>query len=50
MWPARLLVVFNSARLVRQGEELEPHRGGAGPRPNRPAPRRLHWRRLPLNA
>jgi Cd2+/Zn2+-exporting ATPase len=30
-----LIVVFNSARLVRQGEELEPH---LAPAPDAPAP------------
>jgi Zn2+/Cd2+-exporting ATPase len=33
-----LLVVFNSARLVRQGEELEPHVEPAAPEPPRPTP------------
>ncbi len=35
-----LMVVFNSARLVRQGEELEPFTAGdSGATPSRPAPR-----------
>jgi hypothetical protein len=36
-----LLVVFNSARLVREGEELEPHLFAAPepPSPTPPAPR-----------
>jgi Cd2+/Zn2+-exporting ATPase len=29
-----LLVVFNSARLVRHGEELEPFHGAASPKPD----------------
>jgi Cd2+/Zn2+-exporting ATPase len=33
-----LLVVFNSARLVRQGEELEPHLAEAAEPPATPAP------------
>jgi Cd2+/Zn2+-exporting ATPase len=33
-----LLVVFNSARLVRQGEELEPHAAEAAEPPAAPAP------------
>ena len=36
-----LLVVFNSARLVRQGEELEPHLAPAAPEPPNPPPTRL---------
>jgi Zn2+/Cd2+-exporting ATPase len=36
-----LIVVFNSARLVRQGEELEPHLEPAAPEPPRPPPARL---------
>jgi Cd2+/Zn2+-exporting ATPase len=36
-----LLVVFNSARLVRQGEELEPHLAPAAPEPPGPPPARL---------
>jgi Zn2+/Cd2+-exporting ATPase len=36
-----LLVVFNSARLVRQGEELEPHLEPAAPEPSSPPPARL---------
>ncbi len=36
-----LLVVFNSARLVRQGEELEPHLATAPPEPSTPPPARL---------
>jgi Cd2+/Zn2+-exporting ATPase len=41
-----LIVVFNSARLVRQGEELEPFQaapaaGGPGDAPGTPAPTRL---------
>jgi Cd2+/Zn2+-exporting ATPase len=36
-----LLVVFNSARLVRQGEELEPHLETATPEPPSPPPARL---------
>jgi Zn2+/Cd2+-exporting ATPase len=33
-----LIVVFNSARLVRQGEELEPHLAPAAGEPSGPAP------------
>src|SRR5208282_3626632 len=33
-----LMVVFNSARLVRQGEELEPHLASAAPEPPSPPP------------
>jgi hypothetical protein len=34
-----LIVVFNSARLVRKGEELEHYQPApAAPRPERPAP------------
>ncbi len=36
-----LLVVFNSARLVRQGEELEPHLEPAEPEPPHSPPARL---------
>jgi Cd2+/Zn2+-exporting ATPase len=36
-----LLVVFNSARLVRQGEELEPHLAPAAPEPPPAPPARL---------
>jgi Cd2+/Zn2+-exporting ATPase len=36
-----LLVVFNSARLVRQGEELEPHLAPAAPEPPSPPPASL---------
>jgi Cd2+/Zn2+-exporting ATPase len=36
-----LMVVFNSARLVRQGEELEPHLAPAAPTPPSPPPARL---------
>jgi Cd2+/Zn2+-exporting ATPase len=36
-----LLVVFNSARLVRQGEELEPHLETAAPEPPSAPPARL---------
>jgi Cd2+/Zn2+-exporting ATPase len=36
-----LLVVFNSARLVRQGEELEPHLEPATPEPPAAPPTRL---------
>jgi Zn2+/Cd2+-exporting ATPase len=36
-----LLVVFNSARLVRQGEELEPHLEPTAPEPPSPPPARL---------
>jgi Cd2+/Zn2+-exporting ATPase len=32
-----LIVVFNSARLVRQGEELEPHLAAAAAAPPPPA-------------
>jgi Cd2+/Zn2+-exporting ATPase len=41
-----LLVVFNSARLVRQGEELEPHLAPAAPEPPPAQPVRL----APVNA
>ncbi len=43
-----LLVVFNSARLVRQGEEFEPHLAPAAPEPPRPPPAPL--RTVPVNA
>ncbi len=44
-----LLVVFNSARLVRQGEELEPHLAPpATPEPPSPTPSRLAP--VPVNA
>ena len=36
-----LIVVFNSARLVRQGEELDPHVAAAPEAPAPPAPRPL---------
>jgi Cd2+/Zn2+-exporting ATPase len=36
-----LIVVFNSARLVRQGEELEPHLAPVAPEPPSPPPARL---------
>jgi Cd2+/Zn2+-exporting ATPase len=36
-----LIVVFNSARLVRQGEELEPHLTPAAPEPPSPPPARI---------
>jgi len=36
-----LIVVFNSARLVRQGEELEPHLAPIAPEPPNPPPARL---------
>jgi Zn2+/Cd2+-exporting ATPase len=36
-----LIVVFNSARLVRQGEELEPHLEPAAPEPPHSPPARL---------
>jgi P-type E1-E2 ATPase len=43
-----LLVVFNSARLVRQGEEFEPHLATAPPEPPKPPPARLAA--VPVNA
>ena len=43
-----LLVVFNSARLVRQGEEFEPHLAPTTPEPPRPPPAPL--RTVPVNA
>jgi Cd2+/Zn2+-exporting ATPase len=43
-----LMVVFNSARLVRQGEELEPHLAPAAPEPPGAPPTRLAP--VPVNA
>jgi hypothetical protein len=44
-----LIVVFNSARLVRQGEELEPHLAAApeAPGPSAPTPPSLTPKAVP---